>query len=84
MSTRKIKFIDLEYPTVSDNINAISIGLCDVRASNSILIEFSHDRNGWVISMPSKTRWDANDEVCDPCYKEMAFIGAWEVGDDDE
>lgn len=79
---RKIRSIELDYPRVSGNINAIEIELNCVRAANSILIEYDFNRDGWKISMPSKTWWEVDDKIQDPCYQEMAFISAWAVGDD--
>jgi hypothetical protein len=71
----------LEYPRHNKNYNAVEIGLVDVRASNSILVEFDFDRDGWKISMPSKLTWEIGEEP-DPRYKEVAFVPAWATGND--
>lgn len=81
----KIKNVELWYPSVEterddDQPQAVKIGLMDVRAANDILVEYDFKRDGYKISMPSKCRWEADDKVCDPCYKELAFIPAWAVG----
>ena len=75
--------VDIWYPTVSPSnyfepsqCRAVNITLVCVRAANSLHIEFSHDRNGWVVSMPAG---DWSDELdCFPLH-EVAFIDAWAV-----
>ena len=68
--------VELMYPR-SNEVNKVLIGLCDVRASDGILVEYDFDRDGWSIKQASTFSWDANDGVCDPDYQEVAFIQSW-------
>jgi len=68
--------IDLIYPKCN-KINKIEIGLEDVRAADSILIEYDFDRDGWSIKQASKFQWDKDDKICDPDWQEVAFVQAW-------
>lgn len=38
-------YIDLMYPRIAGNISKVILGMCDVRATDSLLIEFDYDRN---------------------------------------
>lgn len=69
--------IDLWYPTVDENVNALVVGLYDVRAADSIRITYDFDRDGWKIEQASVFEWDADDKVCDHGWKEVGFIQAW-------
>jgi len=69
--------IDLWYPRVGDNPRAIHIGLMDVRAADDLRIEYDFERDGWIVKQARVFRWDADDEVCDPQWIEVAFIEAW-------
>lgn len=75
-SHKDTKYVDLEYPRVSD-IKYIRVGLMDVRAADDILIEYDFTRDGWVIKQAQVFEWDGNDERCDPEWKEVAFVQAW-------
>ena len=79
---RKIKNVELWYPGVEGNFNAIEIDLICVRASDGILVEYDFDRDGWVISQPTVLEWEVGDEKCDPCYKEAAFVRSWQLNED--
>lgn len=68
--------IDIWYPRTNP-IKAIQIGLMDVRATDDIRIEYDFERDGWAIKQAHVFKWDANDEVRDPQWKEVAFIQAW-------
>lgn len=74
--------IDLWYPRADpNNAQAVEIGLMDVRAADSIRVSYDFDRDGWVIQQASVFEWDADDDVRDPCWKEVAFIQAWGLQD---
>lgn len=69
--------VQLTYPRVEERPNAVEVGLCDVRAADSLRIEYDFDRDGWVIKQASKFQWEADDDVCDPDWQEVAFVKAW-------
>lgn len=70
--------IDIWYPRNKDNsIKAVEVGLMDVRAADHIRIEYDFERDGWVIKQAQVFEWDADDEIRDPQWKEVAFIEAW-------
>ena len=75
--------LDLWYPTVTDNPDAVTIGLMDVRAADQITVRYDFDRDGWAISMDRTRERDGSDgmEVAEPDV-EVAFIPAW--NEDDE
>lgn len=52
------------------------IGLCDVRAADSIRVLYDFERDGWVIQQASRFSWDADEEI-DEDYQEVAFVQAW-------
>lgn len=66
--------LDLFYPRSEGNIKHFIIGLVDVRAANSIRVSYDFERDGWKIERPTKFEWDVNDSVCDPEWKEVAFV----------
>lgn len=68
--------VDLFYPR-NNPIKAVQIELSDIRAADDILIEYDFDRDGWVIKQAQVFEWEADDDVCDPQWKEVAFIEAW-------
>ena len=68
---------DLFYPRNGGNIDKVEIGLSDVRASDSILIEYDFDRDGWSIKQVSKFQREEDDEEYDPDWQEVVFIQAW-------
>ena len=69
--------IDIWYPRTDNPIKAIQVGLMDVRAADDIRIEYDFQRDGWVIKQAQVFEWGADDEVCDPQWKEVAFVEAW-------
>ena len=69
--------MDLWYPRLEGKIKKIELGLMDVRAADSIQIEYDFDRDGYSIKQASIFEWDGDDEVCDPDWREVAFIEAW-------
>jgi hypothetical protein len=72
-----IPTIDLFYPREEGNAKALEIGLCDVRAADSLRITYDFDRDGWSILQASIFEWDIDDETCDADWQEVAFIQAW-------
>jgi len=70
--------VDLYYPRSWENpYKNIQIGLVDVRASDDIRVSYDFVRDGWVIEQGTVFEWHPTDEVCDPCWVEVAFIKAW-------
>jgi hypothetical protein len=81
--------VEIEYPRCEgQRVRAVQVGLCDVRAADSIRISYDFERDGWSIKQASTFSWDADDTVCDPDYQEVAFVQAWArqrpEDDDDE
>ena len=70
--------VELQYPR-SDEATAkrVQVGLTDIRAVDAILIEYDFDRDGWVVKQASVFEWEADDDVCDPGWQEVAFVQAW-------
>jgi hypothetical protein len=70
--------IDIWYPRCDENpIKSIVIGLMDVRAADNIKVTYDFDRDGWKIEQASVFEWVFTDKVCDPGWKEVAFVQAW-------
>ena len=69
--------IDLWYPRIEGNPAFVEVGLMDVRAADSIRVSYDFERDGWKVEQASTFEWDVNDKVCDPDWKEVAFIQAW-------
>ena len=69
--------IDLFYPRLDGHTKAVQVGLTDVRAADDIRIEYDYERDGWVIKQAQVFEWEADDDVMDPQWKEVAFIEAW-------
>lgn len=72
--------VEINYPRIQkqDKVRFIKIELCDVRAADGIRVHYDFDRDGWIIEQASVFEWDADDQVCDPCWKEAAFVPAWQ------
>jgi len=68
--------VDLEYPR-SNEIKFIEVGLCDVRAADSIRISYDFKRDGYKIEQASIFEWNGDDIESDPDWKEVAFVQAW-------
>lgn len=67
------------YPRVESQgsrVQALSIGLCDVRAADNIRISYDFERDGWVIKQASRFSWEADEEP-DPDWQEVAFVKAF-------
>jgi hypothetical protein len=70
--------VNLWYPGLeSRQVKKIEVGLMDVRAADSIRIEYDFDRDGWSVQQASTFEWHADDKVCDSDWQEVAFIEAW-------
>lgn len=69
--------VDLEYPRCEGRPKFVRLGLVDVRAADDIRISYDFERDGWKIEQASTFEWDGGDEVCDPDWKEVAFVKAW-------
>ena len=70
--------VDLWYPrNDTSTVKSIVIGLMDVRAADGIRVSYDFERDGWKIEQASTFEWDAEDEICDPDWQEVAFVKAW-------
>lgn len=69
--------VELYYPRSEDRPNEIEVGLCDVRAADSILIRYDFERDGWSILQASAETIDDEGEEQDPDWQEVAFAPAW-------
>lgn len=69
--------VEFWYPRLEHCANSIEVGLSDVRAADSIRIEYDFERDGYSIKQASVFEWPIDDEVCDPDWQEVAFIRAW-------
>lgn len=81
--------IDLWYVRCDGTkIKAVEVGICDVRAANSIVVDYDFDRDGYRIRMlkyPQEERVvkEEGDFVQVECVDELvevAFIPAWAAG----
>lgn len=68
------------YPEIynKQHRDSIIIELCHTRSANIIRIEFDSDRDGYIIQQPTQFEWPIDDDTCDPHWKEVAFIDAWQ------
>lgn len=69
-------YLDLWYPRTAEP-NKVELGLMDVRAADSLQIEYDFERDGWSIRQASTFSWDADDKIRDPDWQEVAFVQAW-------
>jgi hypothetical protein len=61
----------------------IEVGLVDVRAADSILIQYDFDRDGYVIKQASRFAWISAEDT-DQDWQEVAFVQAWARKETDE
>ena len=69
--------VELSYPRLEWKIKRIAVWLSDVRAADSMLIEFDFDRNGYSIKMDKMKyfdNWDLPELLIED--EEIAFIPA--------
>lgn len=67
--------VELLYPR-NNPVNAIQVGLVDVRAADNVRLWYDFERDGWVVEQASRFEWGADEEV-DWDWQEVAFIQAW-------
>lgn len=72
----KLFEVELMYPD-RDTPHTVEVGLCDVRAADSIRIFYDFQRDGWVIQQAAIFEWTIEDPVCDSDWQEVAFVQAW-------
>ncbi len=67
--------VDLCYPPYDKHVG-IEVGLCAVRAADSIRIRFNYDNDGWDILQQV---YDNNDGWTNPTGRwiQVAFVEAW-------
>lgn len=71
-------YVDWEYPEIyNENKSHIILGLVHTRAADSIRISYDSGRDGWVIEQASTFEWSGDNKICDPDWKEVAFVQAW-------
>lgn len=69
---------EFEYPRIDEKINAIQVGLSDVRASDGIRIRYDFDRDGYVIAQPFTKDKDMGTYTKQVTHwKETAFVQSW-------
>ena len=69
---------DFIYPRQGNRPTKIEVGLEDVRAADTIEIEFDFDRNGYVIRMDETKDGDGMMETLQEKI-EVAFIPSWNI-----
>ena len=65
--------VELWYPRIR-LAKAVVVGLKDVRAAGDIRISYDFDRDGWVVEQAFTHEWRIDDLICDPNWREVAFI----------
>lgn len=68
--------VDLSYPEIEPNPDAVRVGLEDVRAADDIMIRYDFDRDGYAITR-ERTRWVDQRIQRTGEVVEVAFIPAW-------
>lgn len=72
--------VDMWYPRCADGgarVAEVEVGLMDVRAADSILIQYDFERDGYSIKQASTFQLEGDDKVCDPDWQEVAFVKSW-------
>jgi len=72
--------IRLTYPNVPHehgNVMYVLVNQESVRASDGVRLHYDYQRDGFVIEQAQVFEWDASDRICDPKWKEVAFIESW-------
>lgn len=72
---------ELWYPRTSTTPDRVSVELMDVRAANSIYIQYDFDRDGWAITMPLLDLVEDSTGAWHEVEKEVGFIPAWASGE---
>lgn len=72
---------DFIYPRQGNRPIKIEVGLEDVRAADSMEIEFDFERNGYVIRMDETKDGDGMMDTISEKV-EVAFIPAWNIKDE--
>lgn len=82
--------VDLWYPRAEGNARHIEVGLCDVRAADSIRIHYDFERDGYVVEQPKRTevlvRSDGKVDTFEERVEwiEAAFLKAWPFGSEEK
>ena len=77
---QNVLHVELMYPQCgpeNDRVDTVEVGLCDVRAADSIRITYDYDRDGWSVLQASIFEWEADDTEHDADWQEVAFVPAW-------
>jgi hypothetical protein len=69
--------VELAYPRIEGNPDAIIVSLSDVRAADDLTIKYDFERDGWVISRDILDQLDdlQASEITE--HIEVAFVPAW-------
>lgn len=71
--------VEVLYPR-SNGLRFVEVGLCDVRAADSLRISYDFDRDGWVVEQAKYFTWDEHDaDPPDHGWTEVAFCPAWQM-----
>lgn len=71
--------VEILYPR-STGLRFVEVGLCDVRAADSLRISYDFDRDGWVVEQAKYSVWDEHDPLPhDAGWTEVAFCQAWQM-----
>lgn len=70
--------VEITYPQITKSgVTKIYIDQESVRATDGIRLQYDYERDGWIIEQASRFAWRADDNVCDPDWREVAFIQSW-------
>jgi len=70
--------VELNYPRTEAALTKfIEVGLCDVRAADSIRIDYDYDRDGWRIMQQAFNEHGGASEPED--WHEVYFAQAWQL-----
>ncbi len=75
--------VEMAYPR-QNKTKHIEVGISDVRASDGIRITYDFDRDGYIIEQPTQLSWNVDDKICDPKWKEVAFIQSWALSEEQD
>lgn len=78
-SRYEVPTVELWYPRVDGNAKELEIGLCDVRAADSIRISYDFERDGYAIRQ-SDCKLDDHGEAK---WIEVAFVQSWALEEPD-
>jgi hypothetical protein len=70
--------VTMTYPSVEgERVRHVYVNQESVRGSDGIRMHYDYERDGFVIEQASRFAWPVGDPICDPDWKEVAFIQSW-------